>query len=273
MFAKAQAIYRSMDHTEGLVLCGINLAETAIAIGSFDRAERQISAAEALAQRGGNGRYRNRLALLSATVLQGRNEAERALARLAPLLPAFGEDDLAKGGAPADEVLAAMVLRTRIAFEQGNREEAVWTRRLERALARSGTEQPLLRARLLRFQGQLAARRGDRAAAHRSLEEALTAYRARANRPGTAATLGELAQLAVEERDWSRAEEYLSRALFIQLWILDAPGAGNSLQVLAKVHDASGQAQNASVASRWATVAREREVNWKALRDQLTLLN
>jgi hypothetical protein len=271
MFAKAQAVYRSMDHAEGMVQAGINLAETAIAIGSYERARRQVAAVEPLARRLNRQVYVNRLVLLDARALDGARQRDAALARLQSLLPEFGADDAPRAAITA-EVLSAVVLRTRLA--QADEERGAlsqWTRRLGRSLAKGGDADGLGKARLLRFEAEVARRNGDRAGARAALEQALVLYRLRANRSGTAATLGELAALALEEGTPTEARGLVERALFIQLWILDRPGAAESLQTLARVQTALGHDAEAAEAQTWAEgLAREGEPDWKQMRERLT---
>jgi tetratricopeptide (TPR) repeat protein len=269
-FSRAHMLYRSLDHGEGMVLAGINLAETALAMGSYARAEAQIRAAETLVTtRGLEARYGARLAVLDATAAYGLGDSERALARIAPLLPDFDEDDRPDRVREDGITLAAVILRTRMAFDQ-RAEEARWTRRVESVMRKASADDAMARARLLRFQGQLAQRQGDAASARERFVVALALYRQRANRPGVAATLDELGGLAMETGQWQAARDYFERALYIHTWILDRPAAARSLQSLAEVHQATGAAPQAEAAARWSDLLRQgTDVNWRALRDQV----
>jgi tetratricopeptide (TPR) repeat protein len=270
LFGKAHGLYRSLDHGEGMTLAAINLAETALLMGSYARADAQIRAAGAMVEaRGLQARFGTRLALLEATAAYGLGEKERALARLAPLLPAFAADHQPTRPVQGDIGIAAVVLRTRMAFDAGEGESS-WTYRLENVIRNTAPADAMLRARLWRFQGLLAQRAGDSALARERLEAALALYRQHANRPGTAAVLYELGGLALAAQQWSEAQDYLERALYIHTWILDRPGAAQSLQALAEVHQATGAEAQARVAVRWSSALRGNgAVNWPELRDEV----
>ncbi|MGE0081313.1 MAG: tetratricopeptide repeat protein [Thiohalomonadaceae bacterium] len=270
LFARAHGLYRSIDSGEGMALAGINLAETALAMGSYARADSQIHAARALvATHGLEDRFGARLAVLEATAAHGLGDRERALARLADVLPAFDEDQRPDKVRADGATVAAVVLRTRMAFEDGA-DAALWTRRLEHTLRRLSGDDVMGRARLLRFQGQLAQRAGDPDTARERLTHALALYRQRAHRAGTAATLYELGGLAADRGDWHAARDYFERALYIHTWILGRPGTADALASLARVHEASGDLARAEAAQRWSALLRQdNDVNWSALRDQV----
>ena len=270
LFGKAHGLYRSLDHGEGMTLAAINLAETALLMGSYARADAQIRAADAMVTaRGLQARFSARLALLEATAAYGLDEKQRALARLAPLLPAFAADHRPTSPVQGDVGVAAVILRTRMAFDAGEGESR-WMYRLENVVRKTAPDDAMVRARLCRFQGLLAQRAGDNALARERFEAALALYRQHANRPGTAAVLYEFGQLALAMQRWGEAQDYLERALYIHTWILDRPGAAQSLQALAEVHQATGAEGQARVAAHWTEALRGNgEVNWPDLRDQV----
>lgn len=239
---KALAHYRSIDDTTGILLSRINLAETALAAGNFDAAVTHIEAAEQLSNRAGYRAFRPRLTLLRAQVHWRQQEGQAALQLLQTLLPEFDAEQRSKERSDL-LVLGATTLRTAIAFaheEESQQEARLWLRRLSLMLPATEGRTELHRARLLRFEAELAYRGGDTERALDNLDEALQLYREAAARPAIAATLTELGRLLMKLGEWQQAEERLQDALYIRLWIMDRPGTLEVLERLQTVYQQLG---------------------------------
>ena len=242
---KALAHYRSIDDTTGVLLSRINLAETALASGNFKAALEQIEEAEKGAARDPYREHRPRLTLLRAQTHWRADEGERALALLQPLLPNFDSDGRSSER-PTLLQLGATTLRTDIAFarDDDNKQEArLWLQRLALMLPATAGETTLHRARLLRFEAQLAAHEQAPQNALEKFDQALQRYREGAARPAIAATLTESGKLLMQLGRWEEAEEQLQRALYIRLWIMDRPGAAELLQQLQIVYRELGDGE------------------------------
>lgn len=239
---KALAHYRSIDNTEGILLSHINLAETALAAGNFAAAEENIDAAEKISQLSNYREFNPRLQLMRAQVYWRQHDASNALQQLASLLPPFDEEQRSEKR-PDLLMLGAVTLRTDIAFSRENdahAEAKLWSHRLSLMLPQTEGNTQLHKARLLRFEAQLAYYEGDPKDALETLEEALQLYRDSAARPAIAATLTERGDMLIKLERWQEAEDELQRALYIRLWIMDRSGSQELLQKLQLVYIALG---------------------------------
>ncbi len=237
-FHKALAHYSSLDNPTGILQSRINLAETALAVGNFDAALESIEAASRIAAAPRHQEYLPRLTLLRAQVHWRKQEREQALALLQGLLPEFDDKQRSREQVELIDIGAA-TLRTDIAFarQDDNMAEArLWLKRLSEMLRASEEQTPLHQARMLRFEAQLAIHEKAPQQATEKLEQALELYRAAAARPAIAATLTEVARLAMSQGQWQQAEQRLQRALYIRLWILDRSGALETIELLQRVY-------------------------------------
>jgi len=267
-FSKALAQYRSIDDLHGILFSRINLAETAMAAGSYTAVEHQLEAAERIVKTLGGSEYQPRLELLRAQSFWHEEKKEQALAALSPLLPEF--DDEGKPQQQLDALmLSAVMLRTAIAFADvdNHAENAkLWLRRLDFAYARTEDTTALHQARLRRFEGQWSLHTGKLQDAANRFAEALEAYREAAARPAIAATLGESATVAMKQQQWPVAEDRLLRALFIRIWILDRFGSAATLDQLSDVYKAEGNVEAAKEAAAWSHHIREgKAIDWRGL--------
>lgn len=267
-FTKALAQYRSIDDLHGILLSRINLAETAIAAGSYRAVAHQLKAAARTVSVLGGSKYQPRLDLLWAQSYWHEKKKEQALAALAHLLPEFDSDDIPQQRLNALG-LSAVMLRTDIAFAEIDKDAKSakqWLHRLKLAYDRTDDTTALHRARLLRFEAQWSQHSGDQNGAEKQFSEALAVYRKEAARPAIAATLGESASVAMQQQQWSLAEERLLRALYIRVWILDRIGSADTLEQLSRVYQAEDNAEAAQEALDWSQHIREgKAIDWRDL--------
>lgn len=267
-FTRALAHYRSIDDLNGVLFSHINLAETAMAAGSYDAVRQQLSDADHIIRTLGTSEHEPRLALLWAQSYWHEGRKEKALGTLSPLLPRFPEEGQAQQGRDSLE-LTALMLRTAIAFaalEEDGENAQQWLRRLENAVAHSRDVTALHRARLYRFQAQWSMHQGELVLTEELFQQALDIYRPAAARPAIAATLSESARLAMLMQRWELAEDRLLRALFIRVWILDRIGSAEILELLSEVYRAREQQHAAEEAVEWTRHIREdKAMDWRDL--------
>ena len=258
---KALAHYRSIDDTSGILLSRINLAETALAAGTFEAVAGHLDAAEKLSNRSGYHGFQPRLTLLRAQLHWRQHQGEKALQLLNSLLPEFDTEHRSKEKGDL-VILGATTLRTAIAFaarEEPPQEALLWLRRLSLMLPATDGRTELHHARLLRFEAELAYRTGDTEQAIVKFEAALQRYREAATRPAIAATLTELGKLLVKLERWQEAEERLQGALYIRLWIMDRPGSLEVLGLLQTVYQQLGdEARYLQLKGEAERIAKER---------------
>lgn len=269
-FTRALAHYRSIDDLEGTLFSHINLAETAMAAGAYDAVRQQLSDADRVAKTLGKTEYEPRLNLLWAQSYWREGLKDKALDTLSPLLPLFSAEQVQQSVGTLE--LTALMLRTGIAFsslEEDAKDAQLWLRRLESAFERSSNTSPLHQARLYRFQGQWLMHQGELVQAGKLFQDALNIYRPAASRPAIAATLSESARLAIRLHKWQQAEDFLLRALFIRVWILDRIGSAEVLQLLSEVYRAQQRQSAAEEAAEWSRHIREdKATDWRNLGQQ-----
>ncbi len=270
LFRKALVRFQGVDDSAGVLRARMNLAEVAMALGRLDAVRDELRAARALLERSRADTYARRLRLLEAGLATREGDRRGAEKLLAPLLPGGGGE---APDVPPDRIaLAALADRTRLAFEEDQASAEAWTTRLAHAIEKSG-EAPLLRARLARFQAELARRQSHYGAADALLYSAHALYAAAAYRPGIAATLVEWAALAEEQGEREIARDRLKRALAIRLWILDRDGSLAVLEKLRTLNAALGADDRAQAAAQWMDRLRHRKLEqWPQLRDQIPAL-
>jgi len=268
LFSKALAQYRSIDDPQGILFSRINLAETAMAAGSYTAVKHQLNEAEHIVTTSGGSEYQPRLELLRAQSYWHEKEREKALNVVQPLLPDFDEDQQ-PNARPDTLMLSAIMLRTDIAFADIDKDDnaaRLWLRRLGFSFARTSDTTPLHKARLKRFEAQWALHEGALKKADDLFAEALAAYRKAAARPAIAATLSESAHVAMQRKRWDIAEDRLLRALFIRVWILDRIGSAATLDQLSVLYSSQGKEDAATQASDWALHIREgKATDWRGL--------
>lgn len=255
-FTRALDHYLGLDHQPGILHSRINLAETALAVGNGAAAERHLRAARPLA----GAAEADRLQLLHSSVALWQGRPDQAVELLAPLLERV----------PPGTGLhrSALANRSAAALARNDADAAAWVERYAAAL--HGVEGGALVGRLHRFRAELARRSGDAAAAAAALQQALAAYKAIPDRPGTAATLEQWAVLLMDGQHWDEAEDRLQRALHIRLWLLARRDTVVGLRRLAAVSEARGQPQRAAAQRRWAEiVAGAGPVDWAALQQEV----
>ncbi|HEX9802546.1 MAG TPA: tetratricopeptide repeat protein [Gammaproteobacteria bacterium] len=270
-FSRALASYRSIDNLDGILFSHINLAETAIAAGSYDALRKQLSDAERVIRALGASEHEPRLTLLWAQSHWRQGRRENALELLEPLLPRFN-DKQEVGGKLDALALTALMLRTDIAFaslDENDDEARLWLRRLENGYACGSEVTPQHKARLLRFQAQWLMHQGEPAGAEERLQQALDIYRPEAVRPAIAATLEESARVAIQLEQWEQAEDRLLRALYIRVWILDRIGSAEVLDRFGEMYLAQGRREAADEAAEWSRHIREDDAtDWRNLSQQ-----
>lgn len=267
-FSKALAQYRSIDDLNGILYSRINLAETAMAAGSYAAVRHQLNEAERILVTLGNSEYQPRLQLLWAQSYWQEKKKEKALEAVQPLLPEFDAEQKPQQRLDA-LMLSAVMLRTDIAFADIGKDAETakrWLQRLDFAFARTSDTTALHQARLRRFEAQWELHKGALEEAEESFAEALEAYREAAARPAIAATLSESAHVAMQRGQWPLAEDRLLRALFIRVWILDRIGSAATLDQLSNVYEAEGKSAAAAEAADWSRHIREgKATDWREL--------
>lgn len=210
LFTQALSRYQSLDDQQGVLLSHINLAEVALSMRDYQASQLHLNQAAAIADKVSFTKYQPRIKLLQGQQALQKNEIDLAESLIQELLPEFNEVTALNG---VDSIqLAAIVNRTRLAFMQ-NENESLWLNRFAKALEQSPVENVGLEARLLRFQSSLLQKQHHFDEAESKLKLALSWYKNSAYRPGIAATLYELALLAMEQKNKLLAEDYFNRAL------------------------------------------------------------
>ena len=233
---KALAHYRSIDNTEGVLLSHINLAETALAAGNFDAAEKHTAAAQSQVRHNGFPQFTPRITLLQAQTAWRRQQEAETRQLLASLLPTFDEEQ--RSAIRPDLVtLGAATIRTDIAFQREDvTQQRLWLKRLSLMVPTTNGNTQLHQARLLRFEALRAHQEKHTNEALEKQQEALAYYREAAARPAIASTLTEIGAILMELEHWEEAENHLQRALYIRLWIMDRIGAAKLLEMLQQVY-------------------------------------
>jgi tetratricopeptide (TPR) repeat protein len=270
-FSRALAHYRSIDDLNGVLFSHINLAETAMAAGSYDAVAHQLSEADRIIRTLGASEHAPRLTLLWAQSHWRQGRKEKALELLAPLLPLFNDKQEVEQSLDS-LALTALMLRTGIAFAslvKDDNDAQLWLRRMENGYARSRDVTPQHQARLYRFQAQWLMNKGKLVEAEELLQQALDIYRPEAVRPAIAATLGESARIAIRLEQWEEAEDRLLRALYIRVWILDRIGSAEVLDLFSEMYLAQGRQNAADEAAEWSRHIREdKATDWRNLSQQ-----
>ncbi|RMG54622.1 MAG: tetratricopeptide repeat protein [Gammaproteobacteria bacterium] len=232
LFRRALDYYRSIDDAHGQALALINLAETALAVDDRTAVRQHLAALAQLQPRLGESQLERRIGLLRARLLLREGHPAEA-ARLLDRLLADTEPIASKPGLLH---LALLARRTEAALAENDLTTAqTLLQQLAPALERDATPSGL-RARILRLQAALHARQGDPAGAEILLQQALTlAHRSR-NRPAIAATLEELADLALKRKQPARAAELLERALPVRSRLLDQAALRRDLERLDRLY-------------------------------------
>lgn len=248
LFTRALSIYQGIDDQEGALNSQINLAEVALSARNYHAARLYLQRARAVAETAGLQHYQARIALLSAQSAVQQKQYIQAEKILQSLLPAFDGDMPVK--ISGDIQVPAIANRTLIAFALKHK-AALWTRRYANALKFPGIAAPLLAARLLRFNAVLAAEQGRFETAEVLLQQALAKYKAQLSRPGIAATLVELGQIAMQQGHWREAQAYLQRAILV-FRFMDDPGSVLFItESLIKVEKALGNTARSEILSQW----------------------
>lgn len=264
-FNKALANYRSLDDSRGTLISHLNLAETALATGSYQALDTHADAARRISEREGYTEFSVRITLLRAAARLRQRDYEEALNMVAPLLPRFSEKDV-PAVSPTPVEIAAIVLRTKLAFANDGANAGEWTDRLRNSLSGAGTSSQN-EARLKRFEAALAVRQERFSDAARLYEQALAIYHETLHRPGIAATLGEWARSDMAQNKWHEARDKLTRALFIRIWMLDRTGTAETLDLLATAHSRLEDNEAADTCARWASAFKGPEaVDWELLK-------
>ena len=260
LFGRALEYYRGLDDRGHIVESRIDLAETALAVGNFTAADGQLQAARQIADSDGMAQAQQRLSLLQSTLAIRRGQYALAAQQLSPLLSSADTE--------ADIRSSALANRTDIALHRADDPPAPWLERFA-AVVRDAHD-PLLEARLLRFQAELKERGGDDRAAATLLRRALGRYKSIPNRAGTAATLEQWGALLAAQRQWAAAADRLQRALDVRLWLLDRAATVADLRRMADVNEAAGHVARAAALRRWAGVVAGRgAVDWSGLRQEV----
>jgi tetratricopeptide (TPR) repeat protein len=251
MFRESLALYQGIDDLDGIAQSRINLVETALAVGNYRSAAEQLDALDRLTEQAGGTAYRERARLLRATLAfrEGRlAEAERLLA---PLLPAFDDNDRTLGR-PSEAGLNALASQARIASESSMAQAAPWLRRLANTLKMEMfKERPSIEALLQRLLARQAVEAGRPGVAVAHLEQALAAVKRAGDRRGIANTLQALARLHMHEERWQTAAELLQRALDVRSAMLDRAGIAAVLHDLILVEERLGNQTRAQALRDW----------------------
>lgn len=260
-FDGALAHYQGLDDAPGMLASRVNLAEVALATGDLQAAERHLDAARALPA-AGTDPLGHRVTLLAGALAC----RQAALERCESLLEQVLEE------APPDSGVhrAALANRTRLAMTRGDQDASLWLGRFRTAVGASPAPDPVMLGRLARFEAQAAAAAGQHDRAESWLGEAHGHYRAAGYRRGIAATLEQWAALAVARERWTEAEDLLTRALLVRLYLSDRDGSVDVLERLARVRADAGDAPGAARARRWATAVSDADAGeWTRLRERM----
>lgn len=226
LFAKAHALYRSLDDGRGQVMALVNLADSALVVGEHGLALAHLAQAERIAARDGVTGFDERLRLLKAQAVLESGAPDAAAQQLDALLAGPLEPAVRQ---------AAVLERARVALRRGE-EAAPWLAQARAAAAGSDAA----RASVLKLEARTAVQQGDRTAARAWLVQALELQRKARYRPGIAAAHEELGALAQAGGDRPAAQDHYERALAIRLWLSDRIHAAEDLQQLAAIGEAGG---------------------------------
>jgi predicted ATPase/DNA-binding winged helix-turn-helix (wHTH) protein len=125
--------------------------------------------------------------------------------------------------------------------------------RLERLLARAGSDFAHERAKIALFLGALATPQGDFAAAERFLTQSLTVYRELGDQWGIAAALNALGVAARDSGDYTSAQRGFEQSLACWRMLSDRPATARCLHNLANVLKVRGDYPHALTALEEAT--------------------
>lgn len=218
LFTQALSLYQGIDDQQGILYSQINLAEVALSRRNYSTVERHLGLAADIAKKEALQHYQERISLLYALNALQQNQTDEAESVLQVLLPEFDEDRLIT--IPDTIQMAAIANRTKIAFVQ-KQDESLWTLRYANALRLSTKNNPVLEARLLRFQGSLMLGQENYQKAESGFQQALSMYKKNVSRPGIAATLSELGALYMIQGHWQNALDYLNRSIAVFRYLGD----------------------------------------------------
>ena len=235
LFNQALALYQSIDNRTDTLITHINLVEVALAKHDSQVAQRHLTLATDIVQTDGLKSYQSRIALLNALMALQQKQMIKTIHFLNDLLPEF-KDEIAITGINAIQ-LAAIAIRTEIAFQQKNK-ESLWTLRYGNALKKSANKNTALEARLLRFQSRLLLQQGDYEKSTANLQQALKIYKKNLSRSDIAATLLEIGMLYEKQSDWQRTLNYFKRSIAVFSSIRNTEKVNKVTAMLAKVKSA-----------------------------------
>lgn len=216
LFSRALFLYQGLDNQQGEMLSHINLAEVALVTGNYPTVEKHLLNASTIANNTFQTEIQSRINLLSAQSALIQKQFTLAKKRLQPLLPEFEDETLVSTASHIQ--LVACADRTQIAVVE-NSNASLWTHRYTSALKLSDSKDPILEARLLRFQAVLLQEQGSLDAAESTLLQALNIYKENFSRSGIAETLNEMGQLSIAQNREQDAKEYIARALAVYRYL------------------------------------------------------
>lgn len=266
LFNQALSEYSSVDDVDGIQLAHINLAETALRTGHLAAADRHLHQLAYIAQREQDPRHQLRLGYLRARLLSLQGDNQQAEQQLASLLTEPLEG-------PGTDLTAAWMLRTRLAQQQTSVQHEKWLEQTQQQFDELSSSQ---RDRLAPYLWQLQARKlsldGEQQQALALLGKALQALRKRAERPGIAAMLEDMAGIHQANGDYARAEDHLHRALLVRIWMLDRPGTRQGLQQLLGLYQQADWQDKPEPVRQWLEQSREHSPDdWTRLKQLLKL--
>lgn len=263
-FQEALVVGRGVDDGGGMARAEVNMADTALAMGTVVEARSHLLAARRLVERDGLATLAPHLEMIAASLAIREGRRDEAIAILTPYLAESSPVPATNG--MAEFRLAALINRIELASVGDRNQFQQWVSRYRQALAVSQAGQTDYSARLLRFEAQLAQWQGNREERDRLLRQALAIYRRSKGRPGIAAALAEWGRYLLADQAWDAARDRLDRAFFVRVDMQDRYGCEQVLTLLGALDQAVGDQQQLEETQRWQAVIRENQSrSWNRL--------
>ena len=265
MFAKALAIYRSVDQPNGMVRAHFNVIEATLAVDKLKDARHHLQQAVHVIKRDSLSHHLPRYYLLNSTVFIHEQDFVAAKKPLKNILPDFSEGQQPKG-ALTPIVVAAVFNRTLVAIELKDNDIDSWIKRLGFVMRDVGATRHALVGRYQRILATAASLAGKTAAAIQHYSFALSEYHLAFYRPGIAATLFEWGELVAANNKIDLARDRFERALHIRLWLTDAHHAVEVMAALIAIETTAKNQQRVAQLVEWRKqLSAEGPIEWSLL--------
>ena len=251
-FEKALLQYRSIDNQPGIANSCLNLAKTYMAINNNQTATEYLDKASSVIAQAQLTQPDEHLHLLKSSLAIKNQLYDHALQELRPVITS--KNTTIK--------LAALKNRTTIAFIKNDTDRQQWLKEYKTLLSSTPENTSSHLARILRFEAELTDD-GNRKTA--LLMQSLSISQSHAARTAISATLTQWANIDIENKRYSEAEDKSLRALFIRHQLGDVKNSLVILKMLQNIYTATGDEKEV-LTNNWIDKLSNHELSdWETL--------